>query len=102
MFKQQYESTGELGDCLAEPVLIEALKNQKVVNISAGCRHAACTTDAGKLHTWGFNFYEQLGLGDSEKDFDQPTRVTKNLVQHKVRAVSCGYFHTAALVSLSQ
>jgi alpha-tubulin suppressor-like RCC1 family protein len=33
----------------------------------------------GKLYTWGFNFYEQLGLGDCEKDFDVPTRVNKNL-----------------------
>jgi len=51
-------------------MLVESLKNEKVVQISAGCRHSGCVTDSGKLFTWGFNFYEQLGLGDSEKDFD--------------------------------
>ena len=27
-----------------EPALVETLKNEKVVQISAGCRHAACVT----------------------------------------------------------
>ena len=53
--------------------------------------------ESGKLYCWGFNFYEQLGLGDSERDFSKPVRVQK-LVQQKVRQVSCGYFHTGALV----
>ena len=67
-------------DCVHEPQIVDALKNDKVAQISAGCRHAAATTgnfllnnsilESGKLYTWGFNFYEQLGLGESEKDFD--------------------------------
>ena len=53
----------------------------------------------GRLYTWGFNFYEQLGLGgDSERDFEVPTRVQKNISSHKVKWVSCGYFHTGALI----
>ena len=90
--------TGE--DWVGEPQQVGSLKNEKVVQISAGCRHAACVTDNGKVYAWGFNFYEQLGVAtaDSEKDFDAPVRVTKNLQTVKVKQVSCGYFHTGALV----
>jgi len=31
-----------------EPTLLESLSNEKVVQISAGCRHAACVT--GKIY----------------------------------------------------
>eukprot|EP00347_Sterkiella_histriomuscorum_P016506 403352920 len=96
---QTYQSTEGSNDCIAEPQLLQSLsQSEKVVQISAGCRHAACVTDSGKLYAWGFNFYEQLGLGDSEKDFDVPTKVSKGLQSSKVKFVSCGYFHTGALV----
>ncbi|CDW87540.1 kinesin motor domain containing protein [Stylonychia lemnae] len=95
-------SQSEGVDHVSEPTIIHTLINEKVLQISAGCRHAACITDQGKLYVWGFNFYEQLGLGDSEKDFDIPTRVIKNLQQNKVKFVSCGYFHTGALVQTNQ
>lgn len=52
-----------------EPKIVEKLS--KVVQISAGCWHSAAITEDGSLYTWGFNFYEQLGLG-SDKDFDLP------------------------------
>jgi alpha-tubulin suppressor-like RCC1 family protein len=32
------------GDCINEPEKVEAVKNEKVVQISAGCRHSACIT----------------------------------------------------------
>jgi alpha-tubulin suppressor-like RCC1 family protein len=75
------------------------LKSEKVIQISAGSRHGACVTEQGKLYTWGFNFYDQLGLGDSERDFEVPTRVTKNIGHSRVKQVSCGYFHSGALLS---
>lgn len=51
------------------------------------------------MYMWGFIVYKQLGMGDNEKDYDQPTRVQKNLRQQKIKHLSCGYFHTGALVS---
>lgn len=44
-----------------EPKMIEGLRN--ISKISAGCRHGAAVGMNGDLYTWGFNFYEQLGLG---------------------------------------
>jgi hypothetical protein len=43
---------------------------------------------------WGFNFYEQLGLGESERDILSPSCVKMG----EVHTVSCGYFHTGGLV----
>ncbi|KAL4469467.1 hypothetical protein ABPG74_004720 [Tetrahymena malaccensis] len=80
-----------------EPKLIETLKNFKITSVSTGCRHAVAITNEGKVYTWGFNFYDQLGLGDSEKDYQQPTKVTK-LSGLNVKQSSCGYFHTSVLV----
>lgn len=62
--------------------------------ISAGCRHGGAVTEDGKLFMWGFNFYEQLGLGESERDKLHPSCVRVG----EVYTVSCGYFHTGALV----
>lgn len=50
--------------------------------------------ESGRLYAWGFNFYEQLGLGDSERDYDAPVR----LAVTRAKQVACGYFHTAALI----
>lgn len=52
--------------------MIEGLDN--IVKISAGCRHGAAISSSGELLTWGFNFYEQLGLG-TDRDFDRPEKV---------------------------
>jgi len=35
---------GEGGELVGEPIQLDALKGEKVVQISAGCRHSACTT----------------------------------------------------------
>ena len=109
-------SHGRLGhdndNDLTQPALVQALAFKNVLSLSAGCRHAACYTgkicqliililfllDEGVLYTWGFNFYEQLGIGDSDKDYEKPTKVTK-LMGMKVKDVSCGYFHTSCLVA---
>jgi hypothetical protein len=37
------EESGQ-GEVVSEPILIDSLKNEKVVSISAGCRHAGCVT----------------------------------------------------------
>lgn len=80
---------------------------------SAGWRHAAATTRCGKLFAWGwggsagqhwedaFTTGGQLGLGDGQVDFWEPTRVPGIGSFGKPRAtrVSCGFNHTVVLVS---
>lgn len=62
-----------------EPQVIRELEGKQITKISAGCRHAAAVSHTGALFTWGFNFYEQLGLGDSDRDHDAPVLVRKDL-----------------------
>ena len=81
-----------------EPMLVKGLQGERVVAISAGCRHAGAVTESGSLYMWGFNFYEQLGIGLGDKDYDTPVLI-EYFNESKVLAVSCGYFHSAVLAS---
>jgi alpha-tubulin suppressor-like RCC1 family protein len=78
-----------------EPILIEGLAEETVTSISAGCRHAGAITKEGRLFMWGFNFYDQLGIEEAERDMDHPVLVNQ---VSGARSISCGYFHSGALV----
>jgi len=80
-----------------QPRLVEKLADVKVTSIEAGPRHAACITETEDLFCWGFNYYDQIEVGEKAKDYHIPKKVEK-LAKQNVIAVSCGYFHTASLV----
>lgn len=102
-FQQVYSfgkgSHGRLGHGSDEdrpkPVVLKSLSSERIVQVSAGCRHSGAVTESGKLYMWGFNFYEQLGLQGGDRDVDRPT-VVRGLSE--VQSVSCGYFHTGAVL----
>lgn len=48
----------EKNENVYEPRLISTLKNEKIIRISAGCRHATAITLDGRAYAWGFNFYD--------------------------------------------
>ena len=81
---------------------------------AAGWRHAAATTRDGRLYAWGwggsagqhwedaFTTGGQLGVGDGQVDFWEPTRVPgigSGNGAPRATSVSCGFNHTAAIVS---
>ena len=87
-----------------QPQIIKALKQHKIIKISAGCRHAAAVAESGDLYWWGFNFYEQLGLGNGDKDILVPTKVpdkhfSSSEDKIQIKSISCGYFHSGCVVS---
>lgn len=49
---------------------------------------------------WGHNGYGQLGLGDNNLR-NTPQPLTTLPTNKRVTALSCGYYHTAALLGLS-
>ncbi|CAD8049518.1 unnamed protein product [Paramecium sonneborni] len=61
--------------------------------IVAGCRHACSITQNGQVYMWGFNFHNQLGLGQDDLD-QEPILIQIN----NIKQISLGYFHSAALV----
>ena len=95
------------------PPDLKTNRHFQFASASAGWRHAAATTRCGKLFAWGwggsagqhwedkFTTGGQLGLGDGQVDFWEPTRVPSIGSVGKPRAisVSCGFNHTVVLVS---
>ncbi|KAG5179650.1 regulator of chromosome condensation 1/beta-lactamase-inhibitor protein II [Tribonema minus] len=85
------------------PKQIEALRDRKVVAISAGGMHSAAVVDGGELYTWGNSSYGQLGRGAlvmAAGIIAEPARVTVGPPVGPpllVKAVSCGGMHTAAI-----
>jgi alpha-tubulin suppressor-like RCC1 family protein len=49
---------------LFEPTPILGLED--VCEIVAGCRHAGTINKDGSIYVWGFNFHNQLGLGEND------------------------------------
>ncbi|KAL3696668.1 hypothetical protein R1sor_010744 [Riccia sorocarpa] len=80
------------------PTLVDApvLENEKCVYVSCGARHSAVMTESGKIFSWGWNKYGQLGVGDSV-DRDTPAEVT--LKECSAKSMACGWWHTLALLS---
>jgi RCC1 and BTB domain-containing protein len=78
-----------------EPVLVEALLREKVVDISAGDNYSGVVTEKGEVYTWGFGNEGQLGHGDKSDQF-MPRRIAT--LKNKVKSISCGGAHTALLM----
>lgn len=51
------------GGVITLPKRIEALRNSKVVQISAGESHTLVLSESGRVFSWGSNAYGQLGFG---------------------------------------
>ncbi|KAI5407461.1 ultraviolet-B receptor UVR8 isoform X1 [Lathyrus oleraceus] len=83
----QAETLPRLLDC-------PSLENVNVKTISCGARHTALVTDNGKVFSWGWNKYGQLGLGDVI-DRNIPSEVTVEGCVGK--NVACGWWHTLLL-----
>lgn len=88
---------GQLGDGTTTssrvPVLIP-LDGKKAVSVSAGTEFTAAITEDGSLYMWGANDRGQLGDG-STTNSSTPRLI--DIDGKKVRAVSLGYLHTAAI-----
>jgi alpha-tubulin suppressor-like RCC1 family protein len=94
-----YNGDGRLGDGTttnrATPILIDNFDGEKVIAVSLGDRHSSAITESGKLYTWGYNNFGQLGDGTTT------TRTTPTLIDkfndEKVISVSLGRYHSSAI-----
>ena len=89
-------------DTIEKPRLVQALRGNEVVKISAGSRHSACINKRGHLFTWGCGRQGKLGhpisTGTDHPDVTKPKRVD-HFRHLKVVDVACGDSdgHTIAL-----
>ncbi|CAD8087107.1 unnamed protein product [Paramecium primaurelia] len=92
------KSNGNLGHLMSsipaflqQPKQIEGL--QKIKQISVGKRHCLAISSNKQVWGWGFNFFDQLGLGDKNRFIEQPIKLDlQDVIQ-----VSCGEYHSLAL-----
>ncbi|KAL0449881.1 UNVERIFIED_CONTAM: Ultraviolet-B receptor UVR8 [Sesamum latifolium] len=77
------------------PHKLEALRENRISQISGGWRHTMAVTADGKLYGWGWNKFGQVGVGNNV-DHCSPVQVKFPLDQ-KVVNISCGWRHTLAV-----
>jgi len=82
------------------PTLVPSLMGKRIVSAAAGIMHSACIDSQGRLYTWGWNRYGQLGNA-STKVSCVPVH-HKDLYKHHFVKVVCGKNHTMALSSAGE
>ena len=89
--------TGEMKAQIDVPQILRgSLEAVRVVFISAGAVHTVCTTDQGRMYTWGMNDTGQLGQGDRINRCI-PTLVDGNIRGHRVIFTASSCFTNAAI-----
>ncbi|KAG6586925.1 Regulator of chromosome condensation (RCC1)-like protein [Phytophthora cinnamomi] len=79
---------------------VEALRNEVIVDFSAGERHSLALNEFGQVFAWGRGREGQLGLGDVAgvaSAVALPRRVGGDLAGQLVTKISCGESHSLAL-----
>lgn len=73
--------------------MVDALSDQKIVDVGCGMHHMAAISDSGVLYTWGRCWTGQLGRATSDEG-QLPAPVS---IPGKVVLTSCGLDHTLVL-----
>lgn len=48
------------------PIKVHGLDSVHVAKVACGWRHSAAVTDNGRVFSWGWSKYGQLGVGDQK------------------------------------
>ena len=76
-----------------------SLAGVKVVQVSCGPCHSACVSETGACYTWGEGSFHALGHGDRESQRAPRVLDAFTADGRVVLRVSCGVWHTAAVVA---
>ena len=79
------------------------LAGKTISQISAGGIHSLALDSEGQIYAWGYNYYGQLGNGDTT-DSNTPVKVDASgvLAGKTITQISAGFFHPLALDSEGQ
>ena len=82
-----------------KPFQIAALKDVKVIHMSAGFSHCGAVTEDGKVYMWGKGKFGALGLGEEKQDDYLVPQLVPDLVDMKEISCNVGenHGHTLAL-----
>jgi uncharacterized repeat protein (TIGR02543 family) len=109
LFTWGRNTSGQLGDGTTtqrnSPVEITAglnlISGETITQVSLGSSHSSALTSSGRLFTWGYNYYGQLGDGTTT-DRNLPTNITARFnlsVGETITQVSLGISLSSALTS---
>lgn len=86
--------TGRLKGYIKEPTLVSGFDEERIAEIDCGNSFCVARSESGKVFSWGFNNYGQLGNSPNHCEF-KPVKLD-NFAQ-KVSQVTCGEYFSAAL-----
>jgi len=72
------------------------------VSVAAGGHHSCAILSDGRVSCWGYNFYGQLGLGDTRDRggvADAGVLATVDLGGELATTIACGWYHTCAILA---
>ncbi|KAK5577858.1 hypothetical protein RB653_002806 [Dictyostelium firmibasis] len=107
-------TTGRLGHGDEQPKFkptpVSSLLGKSIVSVAAGVMHTACVDSNGKIYSWGWNRYGQLGNGTVKSQTlptnpkfqqakDQQQQQQQHLSKLNFIKIVCGKNHTLALSS---
>jgi alpha-tubulin suppressor-like RCC1 family protein len=78
------------------PVMLPT--TMQITQVSCGGFHTAAVCKDGFIYTWGCNTSGQLGLGEKDVRTLSSPKMVSALKSMRVRKISCGFSHTAAIV----
>jgi len=81
------------------PTLVSSLSGSSITHISCGQNHTVCIDDGGRVYSWGWAKYGQLGLGTrTNQRYPQMISDEIFLTKH-IQQVSCGDRHSVAVAT---
>jgi alpha-tubulin suppressor-like RCC1 family protein len=75
------------------PIKIKGFNNEKIKAISCGSCHSLALTESGRVYSWGWNDFGQLGYGN-QVDANSPKPIKINT---KIDKISSGYDYSLLL-----
>ena len=78
------------------------MAGKTITQVAAGYDHSIVLASDGTVYTWGYNFYGQLGNGNTGTDSNVPVAVSTSgtpMAGKTITQVAAGYDHSIALAS---
>jgi hypothetical protein len=91
-------SKGQIGNgCNAEqltPIKVNGFNDKRIIMTSCGGSHSMALTESGRVYSWGYNYWGQLGIGNT---INSNTTKLIDLNAIIIERISCGLCHSLLL-----
>jgi len=77
-------------------------QDERLIDIESGAGNMMALTSEGRVFSWGYNDYGQVGLGPTNSAYTEAVDITDSLnlsLNEEVQKISIGYHHSAILTS---